>query len=62
MYKSLLFGILTERSECMHTALEESGTDDAALSKAPVSKMITILIQLNYFRICATQIYFSTCE
>ena len=50
MYKNKLFrpmiyfGIFAESTESTHTALEESGTENVAVCKAPVSILITILI------------------
>ena len=47
------------RSESTHTTVE-SGTDDVTVCKAPVSTLVTNSLLLNYFRTCATQIYFWT--
>ena len=35
---------IPERNESTHTTVEESGTDNVAVPKAPVSILITILI------------------
>ena len=50
------FRDVSERGENRHTDLEESGTDDGSVPKAPVSILIPNLNKLNCFRTCATKI------
>ena len=51
-----------DRCEGTNTASKVCGADDVEVPKAPVSRLITVSIQLYYIRTCATQVFFLTCE